>query len=235
MAQRKKQSPAVHLPYFDYRDELTVQGGIVLRGERVVIQTSMRKELKAKVHAGHFGTDSCLRRDVRSWEQQSKRSCQSCCQSGEEYNGEVPRRQRRSLPGPSEPPKHSSGGPHKPCSAPDGQKDQTHCSHHVQPPEACSHGTQNTRNNTWRTRNPVQVGDALGMQPIHNTCEWKEATDTQRLKSRTCDVTTNDGTNYRQNRVFLRSTRRNPASNISEREFRMIVHLVTSLYNLAWC
>ena len=121
----KSKVPHCITPYFNYRDELTIQDGIVLRGERVVIPTSMRKELKAKVHAGHFGIDSSLRRDVQSWEQQSKRSCRSCCQSGEEHDGEVPQRQRRSLPGPSEPPKDSSVGPHKPCSTPDGQKDQT--------------------------------------------------------------------------------------------------------------
>ena len=49
-------------PYFTYRDELTVQDGIVLRGERVVIPTSMRPEIIQKVHAGHMGINSCLRR-----------------------------------------------------------------------------------------------------------------------------------------------------------------------------
>ena len=61
-----------------------------------------------------------------------------------------------------------------------------------------------------------QVGDTVRMQPIDNTCEWKEATVTQRLKSRTYDVTTSDGRNYRQNRVFLRSTRRNSTFNSYE-------------------
>ena len=81
--------------------------------------------VKAGCGSTYFGIDSCLRRDVQSWEQQSKRSCRSCCQSGEEHDGEVSRRQRRSLPGPSEPPKDSSVCPHKPCSTPDGKKDQT--------------------------------------------------------------------------------------------------------------
>ena len=49
-------------PYFDYRDELTVQDGIILRGERIVISISMRREMKGKVHAGHTGINSCLRR-----------------------------------------------------------------------------------------------------------------------------------------------------------------------------
>ena len=49
-------------PYFDYRDELTVQDGIILHGERIVIPSSMRHEMKQKVHAGHTGINSCLRR-----------------------------------------------------------------------------------------------------------------------------------------------------------------------------
>ena len=49
-------------PYFDYRDELTVQDGIILRGERIVIPSLMRREMKQKVHAGHTGINLCLRR-----------------------------------------------------------------------------------------------------------------------------------------------------------------------------
>ena len=54
--------PPSIIPYFDYRDELTVQDGIILRGERVVIPISLRPDLKAKLHAGHLGINSCLRR-----------------------------------------------------------------------------------------------------------------------------------------------------------------------------
>jgi len=55
--------------YFDYRDELSVQDGIVLRGERVVIPSSMRADMKRRIHAGHLGINSCLRRarDVVFW------------------------------------------------------------------------------------------------------------------------------------------------------------------------
>lgn len=48
--------------FHSYRDELVVQDGIILRGERVVIPLSMRKDIKKKVHAGHGGINSCLRR-----------------------------------------------------------------------------------------------------------------------------------------------------------------------------
>ena len=49
-------------PYFSYRDELTVQDGIIMRGERVVIPAAMRPYIKVKLHAGHMGINACLRR-----------------------------------------------------------------------------------------------------------------------------------------------------------------------------
>jgi len=61
-------SPSVKL-YFSYRDELTVQDGIIYRGERVVIPQSMRRTAKERVHDGHLGINACLRRarDVMYW------------------------------------------------------------------------------------------------------------------------------------------------------------------------
>ena len=49
-------------PYFPYRDEITVADGIVLKGERVVIPSGMRKTIKEKVHSSHLGINGCLRR-----------------------------------------------------------------------------------------------------------------------------------------------------------------------------
>ena len=54
--------PSCIRAYYDYRDELTVQNGIVLRGERIIIPASMRKDIKQRVHAGHLGINSCVRR-----------------------------------------------------------------------------------------------------------------------------------------------------------------------------
>ena len=54
-------SPVI-TPYFDYRDELVIEDGIVLRGDRLVIPLSLRAKMKNKIHAGHAGINSCLRR-----------------------------------------------------------------------------------------------------------------------------------------------------------------------------
>ena len=50
------------LPYFSYRDELTIQDGVIFLGERIVVPSSLRQGMKEKVHAGHMGINSCLRR-----------------------------------------------------------------------------------------------------------------------------------------------------------------------------
>ena len=54
--------PANVTPYFQFRDELLVQDGIVLRGDRVVIPRSLRKEIIEDLHAAHQGIESTLRR-----------------------------------------------------------------------------------------------------------------------------------------------------------------------------
>ena len=58
----KSASPeCVHL-YFDLRDELTVQGELVFKGQQLVIPYSMRKQMMTMVHESHIGIDGCLRR-----------------------------------------------------------------------------------------------------------------------------------------------------------------------------
>ena len=85
---RRKCPPSL-LPYFSYRDELTVQDGIILRSDRIVIPTSLRPEMKQKVHAGHLGINSCLRRarDLIFWPGMTTdirryiESCDTCASS----------------------------------------------------------------------------------------------------------------------------------------------------------
>ncbi|XP_061760196.1 uncharacterized protein K02A2.6-like [Nerophis ophidion] len=44
------------------RDELSVQDNVIFRGQRAVIPTALRKEMKDKIHASHLGIENCLRR-----------------------------------------------------------------------------------------------------------------------------------------------------------------------------
>lgn len=48
--------------YFSYRDEMTIENGVILRGERIVVPRSLRYEMKQNIHSGHLGINSCLRR-----------------------------------------------------------------------------------------------------------------------------------------------------------------------------
>ena len=58
----KLQLPPEVLPYFSIRDELSVQDGIIFRGERAVIPAELRNILKEKIHSSHLGIEGCLRR-----------------------------------------------------------------------------------------------------------------------------------------------------------------------------
>ena len=56
-------------PYFDIRDELTVQGNLVFKGQQLVVPATLRKELTAVTHASHTGIEGCIRRarDSLNW------------------------------------------------------------------------------------------------------------------------------------------------------------------------
>ena len=43
--------------YWDVRDELSELNGIILRGERILISTSVRKEMLERIHQGHMGIE----------------------------------------------------------------------------------------------------------------------------------------------------------------------------------
>ena len=55
--------------YFPFREELTLQNGLVFKGERLVVPECARKEMKARIHASHIGIQGCLRRarEVLYW------------------------------------------------------------------------------------------------------------------------------------------------------------------------
>ena len=58
----KEEVPVSIQGYFHFGDELSVQDGLVLKGERLVVPQSMREEIKQKLHQSHLGIQGCLRR-----------------------------------------------------------------------------------------------------------------------------------------------------------------------------
>ena len=54
--------PLCLTPFFHIRDELTVQNGLLFRGERVIVPQAMQSKMMKLVHTAHLGVESCLRR-----------------------------------------------------------------------------------------------------------------------------------------------------------------------------
>ena len=49
-------------PYYDIRDELTVQEELIVKGQQLVVPRVLRKELMEKTHSSHIGIEGCIRR-----------------------------------------------------------------------------------------------------------------------------------------------------------------------------
>lgn len=58
----KSQVPPEAKPYAKCHDELTIQDGVLFKGCRIIIPAALRKEMIQKVHEGHLGVESCLKR-----------------------------------------------------------------------------------------------------------------------------------------------------------------------------
>ncbi|CAB3998068.1 Transposon Ty3-G Gag-Pol poly [Paramuricea clavata] len=60
--EQKEDLPNVVAPYFNIRDEMSIQDDLMFRGERVVIPQAMRSKMLGKVHNSHLGVNGCLNR-----------------------------------------------------------------------------------------------------------------------------------------------------------------------------
>ena len=48
--------------YYTFREEMSVQDGLIFKGDRIVVPTSMQTEIKERLHSSHVGVQGCLRR-----------------------------------------------------------------------------------------------------------------------------------------------------------------------------
>lgn len=55
--ERQSELPPMLRQYWSYRDELSIQNGIIVKGERVVIPTSMQSYILGKLHESHLGIE----------------------------------------------------------------------------------------------------------------------------------------------------------------------------------
>lgn len=72
--------------YWNYREDLSVENGLVLKGHRLIIPPKLRPQMLTIIHQGHMGTEKCLLRakDCVFWPGISKdikeltSSCSTC-------------------------------------------------------------------------------------------------------------------------------------------------------------
>jgi hypothetical protein len=60
--EKRQQCDSKTLAYWNFRDELSVVDGILLKGEKVIIPKSLQSEMLQKVHTSHLGMEKCKQR-----------------------------------------------------------------------------------------------------------------------------------------------------------------------------
>ncbi len=65
----RRECPTELAEYWNFRDEIWVNDGVVYKGVKVIIPRSMRKEMLKKIHVGHLGETKCKgrARQVMFW------------------------------------------------------------------------------------------------------------------------------------------------------------------------
>ena len=78
------------LCYYNNRHELTIQDGLILKGDRIIVPSTMRKEILSLIHHGHQGIETIKNR-ARSavyWPNVNKQleEVVRCCDACQERN-----------------------------------------------------------------------------------------------------------------------------------------------------
>ena len=62
----KRETPAIIHGYFNYRDEIVVQNGLIIKADRVIIPPALREATLKRIHSSHMGVDGSIRRVKRA-------------------------------------------------------------------------------------------------------------------------------------------------------------------------
>ena len=54
-----KQVPPELQPYWTFREELTIEDGLILKGTRIVIPNKQQQAILKQLHGGHLGLNKC--------------------------------------------------------------------------------------------------------------------------------------------------------------------------------
>ena len=85
-----QEAPILARKYWNFRETLTVQDGLIYKGGQVVVPESMRADCLTRLHASHMGSESTLRRarDALYWPNMAKdiismtAQCRACEEDG---------------------------------------------------------------------------------------------------------------------------------------------------------
>ena len=103
----KSELPTELCTYWNYRDELTVNGGMIYKGDMVLVPNSMIKGMLEKLHKHHFGAASTIRlaRDVFFWPGMRSDIADMCssCADCAKFSKATPKEPMKSLPIPTLP------------------------------------------------------------------------------------------------------------------------------------
>ena len=57
--EKRSECPTYLHPYWNYRDELTVSNGMILKGSRIIIPKSLQSDVLQQLHYAHQGAEKC--------------------------------------------------------------------------------------------------------------------------------------------------------------------------------
>ena len=63
--EEKDRIPAQLHAYYNVRDEISVQDGLIFKGAKIEVLKTMRQEIMSRIHSSNMGVESCLRRAKR--------------------------------------------------------------------------------------------------------------------------------------------------------------------------
>ena len=105
-----KDLPNALRPYHNHRDVMTVEDGLILRGEALIIPPSERERILAAIHEGHMGITKCQARarhcvywpGINADIQRMVEACVTC----QRHRPQEPRQPLQSTPAPERPWQH---------------------------------------------------------------------------------------------------------------------------------
>lgn len=86
----KKDCPPTLVPYWDFRGDLVLCDGLIIKNQAILIPTELRPKYTKSIHQGHQGYDSCIRRvkDAIFWPgwksevRSTIEKCEICAKTG---------------------------------------------------------------------------------------------------------------------------------------------------------